>query len=92
MALKRANWLEESAIIIQILLLGLLLLSIIFSLPLWFSSNWQIGLILLFLILYFSVTSSITDVDARFRVPIVSYIILLGYPIWCKILAKYNYE
>jgi len=91
-ALKRANWMEQTAIIVQILLLALLYLSILFSLPLWFKSNWQIGLMLLFLILYFSVTSSITDVDARFRVPIVSYIILLGYPIWCKILAKYNYE
>ncbi|MDE0770665.1 MAG: hypothetical protein OSB25_00485 [Salibacteraceae bacterium] len=92
LALKRANWLVQLAIVIQVLLLGSFYLSILLSLPLWFKSNWKIGIILLSLILYFSVTSSITDVDARFRVPIISYIILLGYPIWCKVLAKYNYE
>ena len=79
-------------VVLQLLFFILVYGSFLLSLPLWFKQNPRVFIFLICVILYFSITSSITDLDARFRVPVVSLLVLLGYPFWEKRFRKLAHE
>ncbi len=91
-AFKVGTKLEGLLICFQLLFLVVLYLSILGSIPIWFKSDLNVGIALMLLILFFSVTSSITDLDARFRVPVIPILAILAFPFWNKLLKKYAHE
>lgn len=91
-ALKEGAPLETGLLLFQILTLLILYCAILLSIPIWLKVDTKVGLMFLVIILYFSITSSTTDLDARFRVPVVPLLALFSYPIWQKLFKNHQHE
>lgn len=72
------------AVIWQILILGVVYLAILLSIRWWVAKNKNLLWIVVFTIAYFALISSLTEVDARFRVPVWPLLVLLGIPAFEK--------
>lgn len=90
--LKSGSFFEIALIAIQAVFMLILYLALLLSLPTWFKTHKAIFLLLSILVFYFSITASITEVDARFRTPIIPALALLTLPLWIRINKQFNYE
>ncbi len=90
--MKKGNKIELIAVLIQLLFLIVIYLSITAALPIWLNIDRRVFVLLVCLVLYFSLASSITDLDARFRVPVLPILALLGHPFFSKMLKNYAHE
>ncbi|MCB9224585.1 MAG: glycosyltransferase family 39 protein [Crocinitomicaceae bacterium] len=83
---KETSLLTIILVIIQLLFIGFMLIGILVSV---LRSGWNKELILFMVILaYFALLSSITDVDGRFRIPVVPFMAVLAMVGWSKLMSK----
>ncbi|MBD79357.1 MAG: hypothetical protein CL840_10580 [Crocinitomicaceae bacterium] len=74
---------------IQAFILLITYLGILFSLKYWLTRDFKIFGLLLSLLIYIALVSSITEVDARFRIPVVPILSILCLPIFAPIFDKF---
>lgn len=67
-------------VVLQILMLLAVYLGITLSIPVWWKESRQVFLFLSLVVLYFMAVASLTEVDARFRLPVHPILFVLAAP------------
>ena len=72
----------------QIVILLIIYLGIVLSLPYWWRHGKEIFFFMSVTILYFALISSLTEVDARFRMPVMPLLTILAIPFYTRFFDK----
>lgn len=78
--IEKSDAITLTLVIIQLIQLSLIYLGIIMSLKYWFQNNLIILGLLSLLVFYMAAVSGLTEVDGRFRIPVIPILAILSVP------------